>query len=70
MELHLCQEGIVINKDATGSDIMRWDFGILGAKSVYSLNACTLLKNDNIIYPLKNSRSIFFNVDFPLVDLK
>jgi site-specific DNA recombinase len=37
VELHFCREAMVINKDASSSDILRWDFSVMGAKS-YVLN--------------------------------
>lgn len=33
IELHFYREGMVIGKGATSSDIMRWDFSVMGAKS-------------------------------------
>ncbi len=33
IELHFYREGMIINKDASASDIMRWDFSVMGAKS-------------------------------------
>lgn len=33
IELHFCREGLVIHKDARATDIMMWDFAIMGAKS-------------------------------------
>ena len=32
LEIHFYKEGFVVHKDSTSSDIMRWDFSILGAK--------------------------------------
>ncbi len=37
VELHFVREGMVINQNATTSDILRWDFSVMGAKS-YVLN--------------------------------
>jgi site-specific DNA recombinase len=37
VELHFCRGAMVINKDASSSDILRWDFSVMGAKS-YVLN--------------------------------
>jgi site-specific DNA recombinase len=37
VELHFYREGMVIGKDATSTDILRWDFSVMGAKS-YVLN--------------------------------
>ncbi len=37
VELHFYRENMVIGKDATSTDIMRWDFSVMGAKS-YTLN--------------------------------
>jgi site-specific DNA recombinase len=37
VELHFYREGMVIGEGATPTDIMRWDFSVLGAKS-YVLN--------------------------------
>lgn len=33
IELHFYREGMILNKDASASDIMRWDFSVMGAKS-------------------------------------
>ncbi len=33
IELHFYREGMIISKDASASDIMRWDFSVMGAKS-------------------------------------
>lgn len=35
--LHFCREGMVIDQGASSSDILRWDFSVMGAKS-YVLN--------------------------------
>ena len=37
VELHFVRENMVINQNASSTDIMRWDFSVLGAKS-YVLN--------------------------------
>jgi site-specific DNA recombinase len=37
VELHFFREGMVIGKGASSSDIMRWDFSVMGAKA-YVLN--------------------------------
>ena len=37
IELHFYREGMVIGKGASSSDILRWDFSVMGAKS-YVLN--------------------------------
>jgi len=37
VELHFYREGMVIGRDATATDIMRWDFSVMGAKT-YVLN--------------------------------
>lgn len=37
IELHFYRENMVINQNATSSDILRWDFSVMGAKS-YVLN--------------------------------
>jgi len=37
VELHFMREGMVINQNASSSDILRWDFSVMGAKS-YVLN--------------------------------
>jgi site-specific DNA recombinase len=37
VELHFYREGMVIGKSATSTDILRWDFSVMGAKS-YVLN--------------------------------
>lgn len=33
IELHFNREGMVIGKEASASDVMRWDFSVMGAKS-------------------------------------
>ncbi len=33
IELHFYREGMILGKDASASDIMRWDFSVMGAKS-------------------------------------
>lgn len=33
VELHFFREGMVIGKSSTSTDIMRWDFGVMGAKA-------------------------------------
>ncbi len=33
IELHFYREGMVINQNASSSDILRWDFSVMGAKS-------------------------------------
>ncbi len=37
IELHFYRENMIINQNASSSDIMRWDFSVMGAKS-YVLN--------------------------------
>ncbi len=37
IELHFYREGMVIGKNAKSTDIMRWDFSVMGAKT-YVLN--------------------------------
>ena len=37
VELHFYREGMVIGKDASSMDIMRWDFSVMGAKSYVCL---------------------------------
>jgi DNA invertase Pin-like site-specific DNA recombinase len=37
VELHFCRESMVIGKGASSTDILRWDFSVMGAKS-YVLN--------------------------------
>src|SRR5262245_31263094 len=37
VELHFCREAMVIDKGASSSDILRWDFSVMGAKA-YVLN--------------------------------
>src|SRR5262249_3611141 len=37
VELHFNREGMIIGKGASSSDILRWDFSVMGAKS-YVLN--------------------------------
>ena len=37
VELHFLRESMIIGKDASSSDILRWDFSVMGAKS-YVLN--------------------------------
>lgn len=50
VELHFVREGMVINKNATSSDILRWDFSVMGAKS-YTLNL-----SDNVKRSLEYKR--------------
>lgn len=33
IELHFLREGMILGKNASASDIMRWDFSVMGAKS-------------------------------------
>jgi len=46
IELHFIREGMVLNNDAKGSDIMRWDFAVMGAKS-YILQMKDNVKRSN-----------------------
>jgi site-specific DNA recombinase len=50
VELHFYREGMVINRDATSSDILRWDFSVMSAKS-YVLNL-----SDNVKRSLEYKR--------------
>lgn len=46
IELHFLRENLVINENATPSEIMMWDFGVMGAKS-YVLNLSSNVKRSN-----------------------
>ena len=37
VKLHFHREGVIIGKGASSTDILRWDFSVMGAKS-YVLN--------------------------------
>jgi len=37
VELHFCRENMIIGQNASSSDILRWDFSVMGAKS-YVIN--------------------------------
>lgn len=50
VELHFCREGMVINREATSSDILRWDFSVMSAKA-YVLNL-----SDNVKRSLEYKR--------------
>jgi site-specific DNA recombinase len=56
IELHFYSEGMIIGKNATSSDILRWDFSIMGAKS-YVLNLSDNVKR-SIEYKIRNGECI------------
>jgi len=70
IELHFYTEGIIINKNAKASDIMMWDFGIMGAKS-YVLNLSDNVKR-SIEYKISSGECIgrvpvgYLNVKDPI----
>jgi len=61
IELHFNREGMVIGKKASASDVMRWDFSVMGAKS-YVLQLSENVKR-SIEYKLKNGE---WNTQAPL----
>ena len=73
IELHFHREGMVIGKGASSSDILRWDFSVMGAKSYVlnlsenvrraSLMDSTLTGEANLlICPNLDAANILFNV--------
>lgn len=56
IELHFYRESMVIGKDAKSSDIMRWDFSVMGAKT-YVLNISDNVKR-SIEYKIRNGEYI------------
>ncbi len=52
VELHFCRENIVIGKNASSSDALRWDFAVMGAKS-YVLNLSENVKR-SLEYKVRN----------------
>ncbi len=52
IELHFFREGMVIGKKATSTDIMRWDFSVMGAKA-YVLQLSENVRR-SLDYKLKN----------------
>ena len=52
IELHFYREGMVIGKNSSSSDIMRWDFSVMGAKS-YVLQLSENVRR-SIDYKVKN----------------
>lgn len=56
IELHFNREGMVIGKDAKASDIMRWDFSVMAAKS-YVLQLSDNVKR-SIEYKLRNGEAV------------
>lgn len=56
IELHFYRENMVIGKNATSSDIMRWDFSVMGAKS-YVLQLSENVKR-SLDFKFKNGECI------------
>ena len=56
IELHFYREGMVIGKNAKSTDIMRWDFSVMGAKT-YVLNISDNVKR-SIEYKIRNGECI------------
>ncbi len=56
IELHFNTENIIIGKDSKASDIMMWDFGIMGAKT-YVLNLSDNVKR-SLEYKIRNGQYI------------
>ena len=56
IELHFYSEGMIIGKNASASDILRWDFSIMGAKS-YVLNLSDNVKR-SLEYKIRNGECI------------
>lgn len=56
IELHFNREGMVIGADAKASDIMRWDFSVMAAKS-YVLQLSDNVKR-SIEYKLRNGEAV------------
>ena len=56
LEIHFYSEGMVINKNATSTDKLRWDFSIIGAKS-YVLNLSDNVKR-SLEYKIRNGEFI------------
>ena len=52
IELHFYREGMIIGKNSSSSDIMRWDFSVMGAKS-YVLQLSENVRR-SIDYKVKN----------------
>ncbi|HSQ98124.1 MAG TPA: recombinase family protein [Rickettsiales bacterium] len=72
IELHFNTEGMIIGKNAKSSDIMRWDFSVMGAKS-YVLSLSDNVKR-SIEYKVRNGECIrqapFGYVNFKNADRK
>ena len=58
IELHFYRENMVIGKNASSSDIMRWDFSVMGAKS-YVLQLSENVKR-SLDFKFKNGECIGF----------
>ena len=56
IELHFYREGMIIGKNAKSTDIMRWDFSVMGAKT-YVLNISDNVKR-SIEYKIRNGECI------------
>lgn len=56
IELHFYRESMVIGKNAKSSDIMRWDFSVMGAKT-YVMNISDNVKR-SIEYKIRNGEYI------------
>ena len=56
VELHFYSEGMIIGKNASASDILRWDFSIMGAKS-YVLNLSDNVKR-SLEYKIRSGEYI------------
>src|SRR3989344_3666541 len=56
IELHLNREGMIINQNATSTDIMRWDFRVMTAKS-YVLQLSDNVKS-SLNHKIKNGEWI------------
>lgn len=56
IELHFYRENMVIGKNASSSDIMRWDFSVMGAKS-YVLQLAENVKR-SLDYKFKNGECV------------
>ncbi|MCP3659258.1 MAG: recombinase family protein [Bacteroidetes bacterium] len=56
IELHFIRENMILNENANSSDIMRWDFSVMGAKT-YILNLRDKTKR-SILYKLNHGECI------------
>lgn len=70
IELHFVRENLILNKNSRGTDIMRWDYAVIGAKS-YVLNISDNVKR-TIEYKLGKGEWIgkapvgYLNADDPI----